>query len=208
MLVVIFREDHNILNRVILAPFLLVTSSAVRPWCWCEQIKRAICDLSANPDVKLRKSKNDVGALMLVSLHSILVIFINAVNINATFWFIFGKKVGAERATIMNASAESREKPCKPRPMEDIRFCSMDAPKARACRGRGWPWLRRDSQIISEWYQLKTDDPLPFLHCKGEATEAQHVPQGQGPHKSYPGVKSQSEHHKLPRLVLSGWCAG
>lgn len=31
MLMVIFREDHNILNRVILSLFLLVTSSAVGP---------------------------------------------------------------------------------------------------------------------------------------------------------------------------------
>lgn len=67
---VIFSEDRSILNRVILAPSLLVASSAVGPWCWCEQIKQATCDLSANPDVKLRKGKNDVGTLILVSLVS------------------------------------------------------------------------------------------------------------------------------------------
>ena len=64
----IFWEDHTILNRVILAPFLLVASYAVGPWCWCEQIKGVICDLFANPDVKLRKGKNGIGTLMLMSL--------------------------------------------------------------------------------------------------------------------------------------------
>lgn len=88
------------------------------------------------------------------------------------------------------------------RQTEDIHICSMDAPKAWKGWRNCWLWLRRDSQLyISERHQIQIDDPLLFLHCKGEAIEAQQVTQGQGPHRSSPGVKPHSQ-----RLILYHHC--
>lgn len=101
----------------------------------------------------------------------------------------------------MSKSTESPEKAPKRRQMEDIRICSMDAPKAKTCRGHCWLWLRRDSQLyISEWYQIKMDDPFAIspLQRWSHWSTAGHT--GSGPTQEPPWSKAAvTQHHTFTK---------